>query len=641
MVALSRCLGSLTLLAGAESARVSRKHSSSPSTKFIAGIPVLNYHTAYGGKASLGELGSVEEQGWVVMLKPGTSDAKIKDLCKAAKNGCKFAGHPGGVPFFEMKGTELDLQAVLESAGGAARYAEPDNEVHMIPEIEASPEAATWGLTRIGADERGRFSGSGSTVFVLDTGVRLTHQEFGGRAVAALDMSSGSPVECTGDASCARDVDGHGTHCAGTAGGETFGVAPNAAIRSIKVLSDQGSGSWSWSYYALDWLAVNPTRPAVASMSLGGSGNQQAMVDAVDGAVNGGVTVVVAGGNSNDDACSYSPAFVPSAITVGSMTSTDARSSFSNYGSCTDIWAPGSSVVSASVSSDTGSSTLSGTSMACPHVSGGAALVLEMDPSRQPSGVLEELVRNAEMDALTGLRPGDVNVLLSVREFYTGPPTPPPPTPAPPPPPPPGTFEVSSGTGCTKTGNCIQSNNHPSDYGNNEECTITAAEIDLAVEAFSTESGYDFLNMGGTSYSGTSGPAGGLFSGTISWASDYSVVSSGWRLCSGSSPGPVPTPAPTTQSPTPAPTTPAPTTPAPTTPAPPAPTPPSSGNCSSWCEPPADCIDYPYSCSGCCDGSPSPSPPSPPPSGDCYSICDLCSDLDNYPSICGGCTDLC
>merc|ERR1740129_1135851 len=197
-------------------------------------------------------------------------------------------------------------------------------------------------------------SGSGSTIFVLDTGVRVSHQEFGGRAVPVLDMTVGDPVECNGDLSCAGDVQGHGTHCAGTAGGETFGVAPNAAVRSIKVLSDQGSGSWSWSYYALDWLAVNPTRPAVASMSLGGSGNQQAMADAVDVAVNAGVTVVVAGGNSNSDACNFSPAFVPAAVTVGSTTASDARSSFSNYGSCTDIWAPGSDVVSASHTSDSG-----------------------------------------------------------------------------------------------------------------------------------------------------------------------------------------------------------------------------------------------------------------------------------------------
>merc|ERR1719277_1072839 len=194
------------------------------------------------------------------------------------------------------------------------------------------------------------------------------------------------------------------------------------------------------------------------------------------------------------------------------------------------------------------------------------------------------------------------------------------------------------------SGNCIQSNNHPASYGNDEACTINAYEVDLVVDAFSTESGYDILTMGGTAYSGSSGPASGSFSGTISWTSDYSVVSSGWKLCSGASPGPVPTPAPTTPSPPPAPTTPAPTTPAPTqaptTPAPPAPTP-SSGSCSSWCEPPADCVDYPYSCSGCCSGSPSPpSPPapSPPSSGDCLSICDRESDCTNYPNICGGCS---
>merc|ERR1719203_2028759 len=140
-------------------------------------------------------------------------------------------------------------------------------------------------------------------------------------------MTSGSPVECNGDANCAGDRQGHGTHCAGTAGGDTFGVAPSASIRSVKVLSDQGSGSWSWSYYALDWLASNPTRPAIASMSLGGSGTQQAMADAVDGAANAGVGVVVAGGNSNADACRFSPAFVPSAITVGSTDSRDRRSS--------------------------------------------------------------------------------------------------------------------------------------------------------------------------------------------------------------------------------------------------------------------------------------------------------------------------
>merc|ERR550539_1941499 len=349
-------------------------------------------------------------------------------------NGCNLVGHPaGGVPFIEMRGNEQDLEAVLKHSDGAAKYVEPDAEVHMIPEIEADDvEAATWGLNRIGADQRGR-AGAGATVFVLDTGVRITHQDFSGRATPALDMTVGDPRECGGDLSCAGDVQGHGTHCAGTAAGVSFGVAPSAAVRGVKVLSDQGSGSWSWSYYALDWLATNPTRPAVASMSLGGSGTQQAMAEAVRSAVNAGVVVVVAGGNSNSDSCRFSPAFVPEAVTVGSTTSRDARSSFSNYGSCTNIWAPGSSVLSAGHRSDTASATFSGTSMACPHVSGGAALVLEADPSKKSAAVLQELLETAVMNALTGLRSGDTNALLYVGEGGP-PPTPEPvPTPAPPP----------------------------------------------------------------------------------------------------------------------------------------------------------------------------------------------------------------
>jgi len=380
-------------------------------------------------------LGEVEgsEQEWVVMMHPGTSDEQIQRMCKTSRNGCNLAGHPaGGVPFVEMRGTERDLEAVLHSSGGAAKYVEPDSEVFMIPEIEPEDdvEAATWGLNRIGADSRGR-AGVGSTVFVLDTGVRVTHREFGTRASPALDMTVGDPKECGSDMSCAGDRQGHGTHCAGTAAGASYGVAPSAAVKSVKVLSDSGGGQWSWSYYALDWLAVNPTRPAVASMSLGGFGNQQAMRDAVDAAVNAGVTVVVAGGNSNGDSCRFSPAFVPNAITVGSTTASDSRSSFSNYGSCTNIWAPGSSVLSAGHASDTASRSLSGTSMACPHVSGAAALVLEADPSKKSSAVLQELLDTAVWDVLTGLKSGDTNALLYVGEGGA-PPTPTrAPTPAP------------------------------------------------------------------------------------------------------------------------------------------------------------------------------------------------------------------
>jgi len=425
MVALSRCLGSLAVLAGVEASRIARKRGSA-SSKFIAGVPVLNYHTAYGGTAAVGSFGELEEaeQEWVVMLRPGTSHAQIEVMCSMNKKGCNLAGHPhGGVPFIELRANERDLESVLGASNGAAKYVEPDSEVYMIPEIEADVQAATWGLNRVGADQRGR-SGSGATVFVLDTGVRVTHNEFNDRAASALDLTSGSPVECNGDLGCARDAQGHGTHCAGTAAGESYGVAPSASVRSVKVLGDNGSGSWSWSYSALDWLATSQVRPAIASMSLGGSGTQQAMADAVDAAVNSGVVVVVAGGNSNSDACNFSPAFVPSAITVGSTDSRDSRSSFSNYGACTNIWAPGSSVVSASHTSDTGSRSLSGTSMACPHVSGGAALVLEASPSMKPSAVLAQLTADATKDAITGLRSGDVNVLLYVGEGGA-PPTPP------------------------------------------------------------------------------------------------------------------------------------------------------------------------------------------------------------------------
>jgi len=414
----------------AQGARVAR-HKTSRS-KFVAGVPILNYHLAFEGHETLAKTEN-QKQDWTVVVNPGVSDEQVAALCKLGD--CKAVGHPskGGVPFFEVSCTEAELEKVMQQAKGVAKYVEPDSQVDAIPEIEAAPEAATWGLNRIGADLRDRVGG-GATVFVLDTGVRTTHSDFTGRASPGADVGSGSLVECNGDLDCAADMQGHGTHCAGTAGGDTYGVAPSAQISSVKVLSDSGSGQWSWSYTALDWLATSSVRPAIASMSLGGSGAIQAMKDAVDAAVASGVTVVVAAGNDNSDACRFSPAFVPSAVTVGSTDSTDSRSYFSNYGTCVDIWAPGSSVVSASHNSDSGTSTLSGTSMACPHVSGGAALVLGADSSKSPQKVISDLLDEAARNAISGLRSGDTNALLYVAAGGA-PPTPPaPPTPAPTPP---------------------------------------------------------------------------------------------------------------------------------------------------------------------------------------------------------------
>jgi len=414
----------------AQGARVNR-HKNSPA-KFVAGVPILNYHLAFDGHETFAKTEN-QKQDWTVVVNPGVSDEQLAALCKLGD--CKAVGHPssGGVPFFEVSCTEAELEKLMQQAKGVAKYVEPDSQVDAIPEIEAETEAATWGLNRIGADQRDRVGG-GATVFVLDTGVRTTHNDFTGRASPGADMSSGSLVECNGNLNCAADRQGHGTHCAGTAGGNSYGVAPSASVSSVKVLSDQGSGQWSWSYSALDWLATGSVRPAVASMSLGGSGTIQAMKDAVDAAVASGVTVVVAAGNDNSDACRFSPAFVPSAVTVGSTDSTDSRSYFSNYGTCVDIWAPGSSVVSASHNSDSGTSTLSGTSMACPHVSGGAALVLGADSSKSPQKVISDLLDEAARNAISGLRSGDTNALLYVAAGGA-PPTPPaPPTPAPTPP---------------------------------------------------------------------------------------------------------------------------------------------------------------------------------------------------------------
>jgi len=412
-----RCIAGLLTGAalGAEGARISRKGaSSSIASKELAGVPLLNYDLAYGGRAGQKD----EKEHWVVVAKAGVSTAKLEELCASVK-GCEAVGHPseGGIPYFEIHSTEQELEQVLASAPGQMEFVEPDGMFHLDPEenVEAA-ESASWGLDKVGAPSRFN-DGSGAHIYVLDTGVRWTHNDFGGRASAAIDATKswfGQLTECNGEPDCGNDVQGHGTHCAGSAAGETFGVAIRAKIYSGKVLSDRGSGQWGWTYSSLDWLAQKAVKPSISSMSLGGSGTNSAMKTAVDSAVAAGVTVVVAGGNSNRDACTFSPAFIPSALTVGSTDSQNRRSSFSNYGSCTNLWAPGSAITSAGVGADDASATYSGTSMACPHVSGGAALVLTEDPSRSPANVLEKLAERAITGAITDLKQGDTNTFLWV-----------------------------------------------------------------------------------------------------------------------------------------------------------------------------------------------------------------------------------
>jgi len=411
---MSRAFVLAAALFGAQGVRVKKNQPlRHQGTKFVAGVPVLNYELAYGGKTSLAERKG--KQPWVVVVQNGVSEQEIDALCKMSN--CVREGHPGaaGVPYFEIEGDEAELEKVLKAGAGAIKFVEPDVEMHLIPDIKSdlSPQAASWGLDRVGTDKRPN-SGAGVHVYVLDTGIRTTHNDYGGRAQNTLDLSSNSLVECQGSTSCASDAQGHGSHCAGTAAGGSYGIAREATIHAVKVLSDSGSGSFSWSFDALDWLATKGNRPAVASMSLGGQGVLSSMETAVDAAVSAGVTVVVAGGNSNSDACGFSPAFVGSAITVGSTTRSDTRSSFSNYGACTDIWAPGSDITSVGIRSNTDKQTYSGTSMACPHVSGASAVILSASPSLKPSGVMASLADKAEKGAISGLKSSDTNIFLWV-----------------------------------------------------------------------------------------------------------------------------------------------------------------------------------------------------------------------------------
>ncbi len=277
-----------------------------------------------------------------------------------------------------------------------------------VVKLDATQTGATWGLDRI--DQRNRplsgtytynWTGSGVRAYIIDTGIRSTHTQFGGRASNVYDAFGGSGADCNG----------HGTHVAGTVGASTYGVAKSAMLRGVRVLDCNGSGSNSGVIAGIDWVRANHIAPAVANMSLGG-GASSATDTAVNNLHNAGVTVVVAAGNSNVDACGSSPARAANAITVGSTTSTDARSSFSNYGTCVDIFAPGSSITSAWSTSDTATNTISGTSMASPHVCGAAALYKQANPSASPATIRNALVNNSTANLITNAGTGSPNRLL-------------------------------------------------------------------------------------------------------------------------------------------------------------------------------------------------------------------------------------
>ncbi|MER7420854.1 S8 family serine peptidase [Micromonospora peucetia] len=320
-----------------------------------------------------------------------------------------------------LRGFEVRVGAQAAAriaADPAVAYVEQNHTV-SIAGTQTNPPS--WGLDRIDQralplDSSYTYPNTASNVhaYIIDTGIRFSHSDFGGRAVTGFDAVDGGSAD---------DCNGHGTHVAGTVGGSAYGVAKGVQLVGVRVLNCQGSGTNAGVIGGVDWVTQNAVKPAVANMSLGGGANAS-LDTAVRNSINSGVSYGLAAGNdSGGNACNTSPARTAEGITVGSTTNTDARSSFSNIGTCLDIFAPGSSITSAWHTNDTSTNTISGTSMATPHVVGAAALVASANPSWTPQQVRDYLVNNATNNAVGSPGTGSPNKLLYVVNGDTPPPT--------------------------------------------------------------------------------------------------------------------------------------------------------------------------------------------------------------------------
>ncbi len=375
---------------------------------------------AMAGTAMAGELRTADrpiEGRYIVVLKENaarlanerSSAAQVSVAARAIASTHRsklVRSYEHALRGFVVEADDAALARLL--ADPRVAYVEEDG----IATINPTQSGATWGIDR--SDQRDLpLSGSytydttaaGVHAYIVDTGVLNGHTQFTGR------MGNGFRA-IPDDGLGTSDCNGHGTHVAGTVGGTTWGIAKGVTIHPVRVFGCGNSGAWSEIIAGIDWVTANRVLPAVANMSLGGGAN--ASVDtAVNNLVNSGVTVVVAAGNGyGADACGYSPARVANALTIGSTDSNDARSSFSNVGTCLDLFAPGGGITSAGIANTSASAVLSGTSMASPHVAGAAALHLANNPSATPAQVATALINASTPNKVTNAGTGSPNRLL-------------------------------------------------------------------------------------------------------------------------------------------------------------------------------------------------------------------------------------
>jgi serine protease len=375
--------------------------------------------------------GTSQDASFIVFFDDSVANPAALAAQLAAANGATISYTYGTV----VKGFAARMSIAAAEALSLTprvRLVEADGIVTTASETQSS---ATWGIDRI--DQRAlplsssytyNFTGAGVTVYIMDTGIRYDHNEF---RTSTIDATSRAVAgfDAIGDGQNGADCHGHGTHVSGTVGGLTYGVAKGVRLVSVRVLNCQGSGTSAGVIAGIDWAGSNHAAgtPAAANMSLGG-GKSTALNDAVTRAVNDGIVMAVAAGNSSADACNYSPSSTPDAITAGATGSNDARASFSNWGTCVDLFAPGVSITSSYYTSQTAAAMMSGTSMASPHVAGAAALYLQAYPTATPAVVRQGLYDLTTKGIVTSSLTAN-NHLLYTLEIGNGSP---PPEPQPP-----------------------------------------------------------------------------------------------------------------------------------------------------------------------------------------------------------------